>query len=188
MKTVRIEEWTYKEFMSLPEGDPYRYELIDGEFFMTPSPNPRHQEISMNLSRIFSSFLYLTPGRGKVFSAPIDVVFSQKPPQVVVPDLVFVSKERSSIVTGKNIQGVPDLVVEILSGGTVIRDRRQKLSLYERFGVPEYWIVDPKTETVLVFRLVDGRYPDPREFRKEDRLETPILPGLSIPLVEVFPS
>ena len=187
MRTVKIEEWTYEECMSLPEGDPYRYELIDGEFFMTPSPTPRHQEISGNLFGIVWNFLRANPV-GKVFSAPCDVVFSQKPPQVVVPDLVYVSKEHSDIVTGKNIQGAPNLLVEILSEGTATRDRRQKLSLYERFGLPEYWIVDPETETVLVFRLEVGKYPDPREFRKEDRLETPVLPGLSIPLSEVFPA
>ena len=188
MKTVKIEEWTYEEFMSLPEGDPYRYELIDGEFFMTPSPTPRHQTIVKNLLRIIDTFLHAHSSLGTLFLSPCDVVFSQKPPQVVVPDLVYVSKEHSDIVTGKNIQGAPNLLVEILSEGTATRDRRQKLSLYERFGVPEYWIVDPKTETVRVFRLVDGHYASPREFRKEDRLETPVLPGLSIPLSEVFPA
>ena len=187
MRTVKIEEWTYEEFMSLPEGDPYRYELIDGEFFMTPSPNSRHQEISGNLFAMIWTHLRSNP-LGKVFAAPCDVVFSQKPPQVVVPDLVFVSKARASLVTEKNIQGAPDLVVEILSEGTATRDRRQKRSLYERFGVPEYWIVDPQTETVQVFRLSDGRYSAGLEFQKGDTLDSPLLPGLSIPLAEVFPS
>ena len=187
MKMVKIKEWTYEEFMSLPEGDPYRYELIDGDLCMTPSPVPRHQEISMNLSRIVSNFLHLNP-LGKVFAAPVDVVFSQKTPQVVVPDMVFVSKARLSTITEKNIQGAPDLLVEILSEGTSTRDRRQKFSLYERFGVPEYWIVDPESQTVQVFRLSGGKYPDPLEFRKDDTLTSPVLPGLSIPLSGVFPA
>ena len=187
MKTVKLKEWTYEEFMSLPEGDPYRYELIDGELCMTPSPIPRHQKISGKLFYLIYGFLQKNPF-GEIFAAPVDVVFSQKPPQVVVPDLVFVSKDRSSLVTGKNIQGVPDLLVEILSEGTSTRDRRQKFSLYERFGVPEYWIVDPEMETVQVFRLSGGKYPDPLEFRKDDTLTSPVLPGLSIPLSGVFPA
>jgi Uma2 family endonuclease len=121
-----------------------------------------------------------------VFSAPFDVVFSQRAPQVVVPDLVFVSKERSSLIPGKNIQGVPDLIVEILSEATATRDRRQKLSLCERFGLPEYGIVDSETETVQVFRLVKKKSPDPLEFRKEEPLTTPLLPGLSLSLRGVY--
>ncbi len=186
MKTVKLKEWTYEEFMTLPEGGPYRYEIIDGELFMTPSPTPRHQEISGNLFEIIRHFLrsnYL----GKVFAAPYDVVFSQNPPQVAEPDLVFVSKAHASLITEKNIQGVPDLLVEILSPGTAENDRRAKFSLYERFGVPEYWIVDPEAETVQVFRLFDGRYGTCLEFRKEDALDSPLLPGLSIPLSGVFP-
>ena len=185
MKTARLKEWTYEEFMALPEGGPVRYELIDGELCMTPSPVPRHQEISGNLFEIIRHFLRANP-LGKVFSAPVDVVFSQDPPQVVVPDLVFVSKEHSALITEKNIQGAPDLLVEILSEGTAIVDRRVKHALYERFGVCEYWIIDPVAETVQVFRLVDGRYAAPLEFGHEDRIETPLLPGLSISLSDVF--
>ena len=187
MKTVKLKEWTYEEFMTLPEGGPFRYEIIDGELYMTPSPTPRHQKISGNLFALIWTFLRSNP-LGEIFSAPCDVVFSQDPLQVAEPDLVFVSKAHASIVTEKNIQGVPDLVVEILSEGTSNRDRRQKLSLYERFGVPEYWIVDPKAETAQVVRLSDGRYGTCLEFRKEDALDSPLLPGLSIPLAQVFPA
>jgi len=186
MKTARLKEWTYEEFMTLPEGGPFRYEIIDGDLCMTPAPNIRHQEISINLSEIIRHFLRSNPV-GKVFYAPCDVVLSKNPLQVVEPDLVFVSKEHLSIIGEKNIQGVPDLTVEILSPSTESSDRRVKHSLYERFGVCEYWIVDPKSETVQVFRLSAGRYPDPLEYGKGDLLESPLFPGLSIPLSEVFP-
>ncbi|MHB8368560.1 MAG: Uma2 family endonuclease [Leptospirales bacterium] len=186
MKTASLKEWTYEEFMSLPEGGPFRYEIIDGELCMTPSPNTRHQEISWNLSGFFWSFLKTRP-IGRSFSAPYDVFFSKDPLQVVEPDLVFVSKEHLSIIGEKNIQGVPDLLVEILSPSTEASDRRVKHSLYERFGVPEYWIVDPATNTIQVFRLADGHYPAPLELGNTDVLSTPFLPGLSIPLSEVFP-
>jgi len=187
MKTASLREWTYEEFMSLPEGGPFRYEIIDGELCMTPSPSPRHQEISLLLSLAIGNWLKKHPS-GKLFIAPCDVVFSKEPLQVVEPDLLFVSKEHLSNIGERNIQGVPDLTVEILSPTTATADRRVKHSLYERFGVPEYWIVDPESQTVQVFRLVDGRYPAPLEHGKSDLLESPLFPGLSIPLSEVFPS
>jgi len=187
MKTAILKEWSYEEFMSLPEGGPFRYEIIDGELCMTPSPNTRHQEISKNLFFKIESFLRKNP-LGKVFYAPYDVVFSKDLLQVVEPDLVFVLKERSAIIGEKNIQGVPDLLVEILSPSTESSDRRLKHSLYERFGVPEYWIVDPARDVVLIFRLSAGRYPAPLEYGQGDHLESPLLPGLSISLSEIFPS
>ena len=187
MKTARLKEWTYEEFMALPEGGPVRYEIIDGDLCMTPAPSPRHQEISGKLFYLIYGFLQGNP-LGKVFAAPVDVVFSQDPPQVVEPDLVFVATEHLSLITETNLQGVPDLLVEILSPTTSLRDRREKFALYERFGVPEYWIVDPEKNAVQVFRLSGGRYAEALEFGLGDRLETPLLPGLSILLSEVFPS
>ena len=152
---------------------------------LTPAPSPRHQEISGNLFEIIRHFLRTNP-LGKVYASPVDVAFSQEPPQVVVPDLVFVATERVSLITEKNLQGVPDLLVEILSPTTSLRDRREKLALYERFGVPEYWIVNPERTTVQVIRLSGGGYAEALELGLGDRLETPLLPGLSIPLSEVF--
>jgi len=187
MKTARLKEWTYEEFLSLPEGGPFRTEIIDGELCMTPSPNTRHQEISRNLLRIIDVFLLQKP-LGKIFAAPYDVVFSKDPLQVAEPDLIFVSKEHLSIITEKNIQGSPDLTVEILSPSTESSDRRVKHSLYERFGVLEYWIVDPESQTLQVFRLLDGRYPAPLEYGKSDLLVSPLFPGLSLALSEVFPA
>ena len=107
---------------------------------------------------------------------------------MVEPDLVFVAAEHLSLITEKNLQGVPDLLVEILSPTTSLRDRREKLALYERVGVPEYWIVNPERNTVQVFRLSGERYAEALELGLGDRLETPLLPGLSIPLSEVFPA
>ena len=187
MKTARLKEWTYEEFMALPEGGSVRYEIIEGDLYVTPAPSPRHQKISINLSGIVWNFLRTNP-LGEIFAAPVDVVFSREPPQVVVPDLVFVAAEHVSLITEKNLQGVPDLLVEILSPTTATIDRRVKHSLYERVGVPGYWIVDPERNTVQVFRLSGGRYAEALELGLGDRLETPLLPGLSIPLSEVFPA
>jgi Uma2 family endonuclease len=187
MTTVKSRQWTYEDYLALPEGGPRRYEVFDGELYMTPAPNTRHQEISGNLFGIVWHFLRSNP-IGKIFAAPCDVILARTPLQVVEPDLVFVSNARSAIVTEQNIQGIPDLLVEILSPGTERRDRKEKFSLYERFGVPEYWIVDPESETLEVFRLSGGKYPSPLEFRKSGLLESPFLPGLSISLAEAFSS
>ena len=187
MKTARLKEWTYEEFMGLPEDPSCRYELIDGDLYVTPSPVSRHQKISGNLFGIVWNFLRTNP-LGEILAAPYDVVFSQEPPQVVEPDLVFVAAKHVSLITEKNLQGVPDLLVEILSPTTATIDRRVKHSLYERVGVPEYWIVDPERNSVQVFRLSGGHYAPALEFGLGDRLETPLLPGQSIPLSNVFPA
>jgi len=187
MKTASLKEWTYEEFMSLPEGGPFRTEIIDRELCMTPSPNTRHQRIISNIHFLFRAFLLRQPV-GEIFLSPCDMVLSKDPLQVVDPNLLFVSTKHLSIITEENIHGSPDLPVEILSPSTESSDRRVKHSLYERFGVCEYWIVDLETQIVQVSRLVDGRYPTPLEFGLEDRLESPLLPGLSIPLSEGFPS
>lgn len=185
MTTVMRHVWTYEDYLALPESGPIRYEIFDGELSMTPSPNTRHQEISWNLSFAFGAWLKKNPG-GKSFTAPYDVIFSTNPLQYVEPDLVYVSKERLSIITGQNIQGIPDLIVEICSPATEKKDRKEKFALYQRFGVPEYWIVDPETETVQVFRWRDGHYTLAEECRGEDHLASPLLPGLSIPAREIF--
>jgi Uma2 family endonuclease len=187
MTTVKPLDWTYEDYLALPAGGPLHYEVIDGELLMTPAPNIRHQEISMNLSEIVRHFLRSNPV-GKVFASPCDVILSGNPLQYVEPDMVFVSKDRVSIITEQNIQGVPDLIVEILSPGTEKRDRKEKFFLYERVGVPEYWIVDPETQTIQVFRLSGGKYALAGEFRNEEILESPRLPGLPISVREVFAS
>ena len=181
MTILKLKAWTYDDYLALPEGDPLRYEVIDGEVYMPPASNIRHQRVISNLHFHFRTFL-----NGQPIGAPIDVILSLNPLQYVEPDLVFVSKERSSIVTERNIQGSPDIVVEILSEGTEKRDRREKFALYERFGVPEYWIVDPEKEAIQIFQISDGRYHAPLEFGKKDVLVSSLLPGLSIPLSEVF--
>jgi Uma2 family endonuclease len=187
MTTVKPQEWTYEDYLAFPEEGPLRYEVIDGELYTTPAPTPRHQRIIGKLFRITDVFLMQNP-LGEMFLAPIDVIFAHSPLQYMEPDLVYVSNERSAIVTEQNIQGAPDLVVEVLSRTTSLRDRREKRSLYERFGVPEYWIVDPETKTVQIFRLVEGHFMAPLDLCKTDILESPLLPGLSVSFSVVFSS
>ena len=175
---------TYDDFLLFPD-DGKRHELIDGEHYVTPSPNLKHQAVSRNLLTAIASFLRQQP-IGKVYGAPLDVVFSHF--DVVEPDLLFVSEARRDVLTSKNVQGAPDLVVEIGSPSTRRRDEKLKHQLYERFNVSEYWVVDPDIDVVRVYRIENGRYTRAQELSLDhgDVLSTPLLPGLELPLSEIF--
>jgi Uma2 family endonuclease len=180
-KRVRM---TYKDLLKLPD-DGLRHELIDGEHYVTPSPVPRHQLIAGNLYLIIGNYVR-ERGSGVIAFAPFDVVFT--PYDVVVPDLLyFTTQQYREIVTEKNAQGPPNLLIEILSPGTRRRDEGLKRALYERKGVNEYWMVDPKREIVTVFRLQEGGY-ERTEYALQDEasMTTPLLPDLVIPLKAVF--
>jgi len=176
---------TYDDFVHFPD-DGKRHELIDGEHYVTPSPNTRHQRIVRELLVLIASHLKLHPA-GEIFGAPLDVVFSDF--DVVEPDLLFVSSERARVLTDKNVQGAPDLVVEIGSPSTRRRDEKTKLQLYERFGVQEYWVVDPDLDAIKVYRLIEGRYQRTAELTlaAHDVLSTPLIPRLELSLADIFP-
>jgi len=175
---------TYDDFVLFPD-DGKRHELIDGEHYVTPSPNLKHQAISRNLLTSIGSYLRNHPV-GRIYAAPLDVVFSHF--DVVEPDLLFVAETRREVLTAANVQGSPDLVVEIGSPSTRRRDEKLKHQLYERFGVSEYWVVDPDIDVVRVFRLVDGKYLRADESSRDhgDVLTTPLVPGLDLPLSDLF--
>lgn len=177
-------KFTYEDYLLFPE-DGRRHELIDGERFMTPSPSTRHQRISHNLD-CFLGVHVRSAKAGQLFHAPMDVVLSDL--DVVQPDLLFVSSERAAIVAEKNIQGPPDLVIEIISETTRKTDETVKRKLYERYGVREYWIVDPALETMAVYRPGDGGYVRAAELSLEagHAVETPLLPGLTLRLSDIF--
>lgn len=170
---------TYADYLQFPP-DNLRHEVIGGEHFVTPSPVTRHQRISRDLLFLLLQHLKEHP-LGEVFVAPFDVLLSDS--DIVVPDLLYVSHERARLVTSKNLQGPPDLVVEILSPGTRNRDLHLKRDLYERVGVTEYWLVDLDRDVVMVLRRRgEGRFdsPDERSRASHDVLDTPLLPGLAI--------
>ncbi|MEC4670846.1 MAG: Uma2 family endonuclease [Nitrospirota bacterium] len=177
-------KFTYEDYLLFPD-DGKRHELIDGEHYVTPSPMTKHQRISRNL--LGSLFVYIQQMRcGHLFSAPMDIVFSDL--DVVQPDLLFISNTRASIITEKNIQGAPDLLVEILSDSTRKTDEIIKRKLYERYKVPEYWIIDPELETVKIYHLADQGYSRTAELSNEssDTLQTPLLPAWELALRKLF--
>lgn len=159
--------WTAEKYLARPD-DGQRYEVIQGELLMAPAPNVRHQEVSFALARILDDFVR-SKGLGKVYISPVDVVLGD---DMVEPDVVFVSNERAGIVGRERINGAPDLVVEVLSLSTSVRDLRAKWDIYARSGVREYWVVNPEAETVSVMALdEEGNY---RIFVEEAQGETAV--------------
>ncbi|PJZ59223.1 Uma2 family endonuclease [Leptospira barantonii] len=137
---------TDKDFAELPEGT--LAELLDGEIIMVPAPIPEHQRISGKLYTYLLRYVERNQ-LGEIFFSPIDVFLDEH--NVVQPDLIFISKARSSIIREKRIEGAPDWVAEILSEGNAYHDLKTKKKLYEKHGVSEYWIVDPMERSVEVF-------------------------------------
>ncbi len=174
-------KFTYNDYRTAPEDK--RYELLEGELIVVPSPTTYHQRISINLLVRLDSWV-TSEKTGEVFCAPYDVVLSDH--DVLQPDLLYVSNQRSYIITADNIQGGPDLVVEILSPSTADRDLGYKRTLYARHGVDEYWVVDPDGNTIEVFRLTNGEFVRHGLYVGDQELESPSLTGLNIRLGEVF--
>jgi len=174
---------TYDDYLLFPD-DGRRHELIDGQHYVTLAPSLRHQEISKRLFRVLDGHLQVH-SLGQVFYAPVDVVPTDV--DVVEPDLLYVSNERAGILRDP-VRGAPDLVIEIVSPGSRRTDEVVKRKLYERVGVREYWIVDPELEAVKVYRRDDERFTRAGDSSREEghTLSTPLLPGLSIALDDLF--
>ncbi len=166
--------WTYEDYLHFPD-DGKRYEIVEGEVFVTPAPNMRHQDI---VGWLFVRLYQHVDrhGGGRVYVAPVDVVLS--PTNVVEPDILFVADADKDRITRANLQGPPTLAVEVLSDAR--HDRVRKRRLYAQFGVAEYWIVDPDGERVEVHRLAGQEYPTPTLLEAGTELTTVLLPGLSI--------
>lgn len=175
-------QFTYEDYLELPD-DGKRYEIIDGELYMSTSPTPNHQKIVRNFLFALSLYLKRHP-IGEVMPAPLEVFFSQT--NIAQPDIIFISNERSDIIKPTQIKGAPDLVIEVLSPSTEKRDRTVKLKMYARFGVREYWLPKEKTATVEIFRLQDGELVPVARLGKSDVLTSPLFPGLEISLDEIF--
>jgi len=175
-------KFTYKDYKSLPESETRRYELLEGELIMVPSPSFEHQRISRNLEFIMHSFVQ-EKNLGTIIHAPLDVHLGE---DVVQPDILFISQGRSPIITEEEIRGAPDLVIEILSPATAERDQTYKKTLYARHEVKEYWIVDPEEKTIKVMTLGKAGFESSGKYGKSDILRSSIFSGLIITLSEVF--
>ena len=176
---------TYEDYAKTPEGE--RWELIDGELInheeiMSPSARRAHQRNQIKLgSRM--SFFAEENDMGEVYS-DFDVVLSDT--NTLRPDLLFISKERLHIITEDNVQGAPDLVVEIRSPSTARQDWTVKRELYARHGVREYWLVDPEAATVAVLLLDDGELKVAGVYGEGDTLKATALEGFTVVLADIF--
>ena len=172
---------TYEDLCDLP-SDGNRWELIDGEAYMTPAPNRIHQKIVRRLARAFEDAI---EDLSEVYLAPLDVVFAEA--TALQPDLIFVDEENREILQDQ-IRGVPDLVAEVLSPSTVKMDRGIKMETYARHGVPEYWIVDPGAQSIEIYRIdrVAGRYRHEGAHGAGSPATTPLLPALSVDPADLF--
>ena len=172
---------TYEDY--LKTSDDERYELLDGELFILPAPSIAHQQIAVKLATRLDTFVE-DKNLGVVYSAPTDVVLSET--HVVQPDLMFISSERAGIVTSANIQGAPDLLVEIRSDSTAERDETRKRQLYAEYGVKEYWLVDPEARTITVLLLGVDAYAESATYTEGQTLTSAVLEGFSAHLDEIF--
>lgn len=171
--------FSWLEYKDWPEDE--RWQIIDGQAYgMTAAPNIRHQKVTGNFYRIIANKLAGKPCTP--FIAPTDVVFDDY--NIVQPDLLVVCDP--SKITEANIQGVPDLVIEVLSPSNSFMDKKLKLELYERFGVPEYLLVDPAGDLVERYCLMEGKYGRAEIFPWYGELSLVSLPGIGVNLWEVF--
>jgi Uma2 family endonuclease len=178
--TTAARKLTYEDFARIPD-DGFRHEIIEGEEFTTPAPVPEHQTVLLNVLDLVRSHVKAR-NLGKVFVAPTDVVLSEH--DIVEPDLLFISSDRLSIVGPRNIQGAPDLVVEVTSPSTAALDRGPKLELYRRSGIREYWIVDPASRTVEIHEFGSPRRT--RVYRDDPSFASAILPELTVRVADFF--
>jgi Uma2 family endonuclease len=169
---------TYEDLCELPY-DGKRYEIIEGDLIVTAAPRILHQKVVTRLSHYLLAFVEGND-LGQVFVAPVDVVFSEF--DVVEPDIIYISKQRAAILTEKNVQGAPDLVVEVLSEWTAKIDRTAKLKLYAKYGVPEYWVLETQPISADIYRGGANGLELSEHLGPEGILTTPMLPGLSLPL------
>ena len=172
-----LRHWTYDEYARLPI-DGNRYEIIDGELYMSPSPRWNHQVAVVRIAGFFEAFTR-EHGFGQICAGPIDLLLSET--DYLVPDLVFVLDERSSIISDRGLEGAPGLVIEIISPSSVLRDRGLKRERYARFGIPLYWILDLERQQVEVYRLAVDADAEP-EIVTGDLVWQPVAGGPSITL------
>ena len=173
---------TYDDYVGLP-NDGKRYEILDGELFVTPSPRPRHQQVSINLE--FILLQHIRGHRlGQILHAPIDLILD--PTTVAQPDILFIRAGREAIISERGIEAAPDLVVEILSPSSIRQDRTTKATLYGRFGVAHYWIVDPDARTIELYELDEGSYRLVAEEAGEATIRPALFPGFEFSLGEIW--
>ena len=178
---VEKQRYTYDDYCSWQ--DDKRWELIDGVPYAMSAPTVRHQRIA---GRLFTKFFIFLDGKPcEAFIAPLDVILNPEGEKniVVQPDIIVVCD--SSKLDDKACRGTPDLIIEILSPSTSSIDTVVKFNRYQEAGVKEYWIVNPESNWIQVFRLNDGVY-NAHTYGEEDTIPVGIIEDFEINLQEIF--
>lgn len=173
---------THADYVLLPD-DGRRWELLEGDFHVSPAPTSWHQAVVAELVFQFMS-AFRTSGAARVLPSPIDVMLDDT--NTVQPDVVVVRHERRHLISKRGVVGAPDLVVEVISPDYASKDAVLKRHLYARFGVPEYWLVDPEERTVSLLTLRDGKYVETTSLRASGVTESGVFPALKVPLDQLF--
>ena len=184
MPTVKLVQprVSYADLQQTPE-DGRRYELYDGEVFVVPAPTPMHQLAIHEFANLLKA--YAQTHGGRVFLSPIDIVFSEF--NVLQPDVVFFVHGREHLIDLKQaIRIVPDIAIEVVSPSTAKTDRGKKMQVFTRYGVREYWIVDPELRSVEVYGLADAGYVLTETVSGMSDAHSTILPDFSAPLHVLF--
>lgn len=163
--------------------DQYRYEVIDGELFMSPAAAWWHQYGLGKLYRILANWVY-EHALGRIVPAPVGVVLDDE--SGVQPDIVYVSREREHLISERGVEGAPDLVVEVLSPSTEARDRGIKMRRYAAAGVPHYWLLSPEARALQPYRLGEGGYELVGTFGPGTIFRPELFPALDIPIDELW--
>lgn len=175
-------KYTEKDYMLLEEGAPFQ--LINYDLIMSPSPNSKHQLISMKLSLLIGNFLIKTENQGLLLAAPMDVKLDDG--NIFQPDLIYVTAERKEKLLKDRIEGAPDLIIEILSPSNGYYDLRQKKDIYEKYGVAEYIIIDPLQLSVEIYVLKEALYILDQKVKQPETFHSTVLNGFSVELKELF--
>ena len=172
--------------LDLPEPDDKRkMELDDGVLYIMPRPRPRHQSAQGTLIRHFGNYVENFDEPPAEIYHDVVVALPSALPRLFVPDLTIILRDSTAVVGDRMVEGTPDIVIEILSTNRS-RDLVRKRQVYAEAGIPEYWLLDQRDQTARQLELLDGRYAERATLTSDDTLTTPLLPGLSIPLADVF--
>jgi len=174
--------YTYQDYSELPD-DGNRYEIIEGELIMSPAPYMIHQDVCRNVATELTLFTRKMKV-GKIYFAPTDIILSEI--NVVQPDILFIAKKNLQIIPEKNVKGVPDLIVEIVSPSTGYYDLIAKKELYEQFGVKEYWLVDPQKRCVELYLNIEQKFELQPRLKEQGTLRSSVLKGFEIGLETIF--
>ena len=180
--SVAVRKLTWDDLKKLPE-DAGRTEIVDGDFIVSPTPSDQHQEISTALAAKIYPFVKRHE-LGKFYGAPVHVVLAEH--TNFEPDLCFLSTRDLRLLQSPVIAGPPDLIIEIISESNRTHDTVVKFQNYERYGVSEYWIVDPREKRINVWSLKQGSYVSLGAFAPGRNLQTQVLAGLELDPAEIF--